>query len=138
MRYHRSAILVSILSLLILDGIYLGYIRSSFWSSLIFKIQGSYPKYRAVPATFAYLVMILVIMTLAVSHVKKDNLFRDSLYWGGLVGLAMYGVFNGTNRAILKNYSMEAFWSDLLWGLFLTITTTYIASYVSYNLSIID
>jgi len=135
-RCFASAVTFLVLSLAVMDGVFLGYIRKGFWDDQVRKIQGSPPKYRMGVAMFAYTVMVVVIFGLAVTRVRKDHLLRDSLLWGGLTGLAMYGVFNGTNRAIFKNYSLEAFWTDMAWGVFLTITCTYVAAYASYYIKI--
>jgi uncharacterized membrane protein len=39
-----------------------------------------------------------------------------SIQYGGLLGLLTYGIYNFTNLAILKNYSIPVTIFDTLWG----------------------
>lgn len=44
----------------------------------------------------------------------------QSALMGSVLGLAMYGVFDGTNYAIFKDYQLSVAIQDVLYGVFVT------------------
>jgi uncharacterized membrane protein len=51
--------------------------------------------------------------------------------WGGLVGLAMYGIFNSVNYAIFDNYTFDSATKDFVWGVVLCVLATMAGAYAS-------
>lgn len=43
---------------------------------------------------------------------------EDKWKVGALLGLLVYGVYNGTNHAILNDWSLETSIKDTMWGVF--------------------
>ena len=125
----NKSVLAIIVTLVIFEYIWLGCIQKNNWKDQIFHIQGSYPSYRLISTILAYLVMIISIYYLSVPNVRRDFLVKDSIKWGALLGLAMYGIFNFTNYAMFKQYSLATVITDLVWGIFITILATLIGSY---------
>ena len=81
------------------------YASSSTAQGMIKKIQGGAPMElrwgAAVPVYFALAYLIQV---------------ADSTLQAGLIGLSTYAVYDFTNLATLKNYSLEFAVADSLWG----------------------
>ena len=104
--------------LLILDTIYIknyGYL----FESLIQKIQG-YPiiiNYNG--GIIAYIFLILGLYYFII----KEN---KSPYDAFILGLVIYGVYEGTNLALLNKWSLDILILDTLWGGILFALTTFI------------
>lgn len=132
-RCYASATILSGIVMLGVDYVYLTTLAAKLFGKQVKDIQGSSLKVNMLGACITYLIMLISVMTLAVPHVRKEKLIQDSLYYGGLLGLAMYGVFDFTNLAIFKDYKMSNAIVDTLWGMVLITIVTYVGSYTSYN-----
>lgn len=66
----------------------------------------------------ALIAWILLSSALGVLH-QPDSL-QTSVVYGMLVGLVVYGVYNGTNYAIVKNWPMNIAFMDTMWGIFVS------------------
>lgn len=115
--FIKSYIIILIV-ILILDFIWLGYINKTKWGNQIYEIQSEKLEFRKVPAILTYLLMAFVITYLG-SHVINKNII-DIIKYGIIIGLSMYGVFNGTNYSIFKKYKLSIAITDTLWGCFLS------------------
>lgn len=107
-------ILTTLLTLLALDGIYLG-IHSSFFKQTLEKIQGPM-KFRLFPAIMVYLYLTFLVYKLIQYKVSDRDVF--------LIGLCVYGIYEGTNYAIFNDWPSYLFFVDTLWGgilLYLTV-----------------
>lgn len=82
---------------------------------------------RILGAIFAYVFMILGVQFLSWELVKKGG---NKLFTGFIMGLVMYGVFDATNYAIFKKYSLRNSVVDVVWGVFLNISVLYFLEYV--------
>uniref|UniRef100_A0A6C0HYP7 DUF2177 family protein n=1 Tax=viral metagenome TaxID=1070528 RepID=A0A6C0HYP7_9ZZZZ len=93
-------------TLLVLDGIYLG-IHSSFFQQVLERIQGPM-KLRILPAVFVYACLTLLVYKLIQYQVSDLDAF--------LLGACVYGIYEGTNYAILRGWPPYLFFADTLWG----------------------
>jgi len=134
---YLSATIGSALTISLLDYIWLGYFQKDNWAKQISSIQGSLPNYKTNGMIITYVIMLVCIITLAISRTRKESLLKDSIIWGFFVGLAMYGVFNGTNYTIFSNYSLETAMKDTAWGVYLSIVTTIVGGYLSEYVKIL-
>jgi uncharacterized membrane protein len=101
---------------LLLDGIYLSLLSSTF-STMIKNIQKTELQPRYLSFVFTYVIMISGLYYFII----KPN---RSVLEGGLLGLLIYGIYDGTNYGIFKNWSIKTFIIDIVWGGFLFATTT--------------
>ena len=101
---------------LLLDGIYLTTLSSTF-AKMIKNIQKSELQSRYLSYAFTYIIMIAGLYYFII----KPN---RSVFEGGLLGFLIYGVYDGTNYGIFKNWPMKVFLIDIAWGTFLFATTT--------------
>ena len=126
-------LLLIITLIIIFDYIWIIKIQKNNWDNQIFVIQNSKPKYNFKSAILTYFIMAICIYELSIKRVNKNNILHDSIKYGFFVGLAMYGIFNGTNYSIFKNYKLKTAIYDTLWGIFLSISITFIISKHIYN-----
>ena len=104
--------------MLIIDVIYLK-LNNKFYAKLVKKIQNKKLKTNIIYATFAYLCMII-------SHYKFANSNLDCI----ILGLAMYGVWNGTNGAIFDKWNLKVTLIDTSWGILLNLMVFNIIKYI--------
>jgi len=105
--------------LLVIDAIYLKFIGGPFYSLAVKKIQGSEIKFRMYSAFIVYIILITGLYYFVIGPNKT---YKE----GAFFGLAVYGVFDFTNHAILDNYSLPLAMMDTSWGMILCGTTTFI------------
>ena len=149
---YVSAFIFATLTIMMMDGIWLGIIQRDAWASQIIRIQGkSHPmELRAWSAFISYLFVLIGILVLAIPRVRRPpspslqrvvhnddeqseecflrGLCGDALFWGSIVGLVIYGVYDFTNLATLKQFTVVTAVSDFCWGIVLCATTTLVAS----------
>lgn len=133
-RCFASATVFSAVSMLLIDYVYLTKIAAKPFGSMVQSIQSSPMVVNKKYAAVTYLIMLIGVLSLAVSRVSKESMGRDSLIYGALLGLVMYGVFDFTNLAIFSGYTLNNALLDTAWGVFLMMVVTYIGSYASYNM----
>ena len=107
----------------ILDALWLGVLSGNLYKNTIRNIQNSPLSLRLFPAAVAYILMALSVTLFIEKKVVKSK--KDALFWGSVLGLIIYGIFNGTNNAILKEWNLTTSLYDTLWGTFLFTLTTY-------------
>ena len=112
-------IVISSVVLLMIDLIYLKNIGTPVFSKVVNNIQGSELKLNFLGAFISYLFLIIAV-----------NYFilipKKSILDAFILGLCIYAVFDGTNLAIFKDYSVKAAIIDSIWGGILFAITTYI------------
>lgn len=118
----------TILVFLTLDLAWIYLVAYPEWSVMIQTIQDSVmiPQYAYAIAT--YVVLIYGLYVFAVQRVDKTNLIRDSVFYGGLYGLATYGTLHGTMLSLMTPWRLRVAALDLVWGTLLCIVTTYLAN----------
>lgn len=109
-----------LLILLVLDAFYLG-IHSTYLKQTMEHVQKSPFQMRYAPTLLVYVYLAAVVMGLLQYKVS----IRDSF----LLGLCIYGIYEGTNYATLERWPLYLFVVDTIWGGILISLTTYIARY---------
>ena len=90
---------------LLLDGLFLTLLSPTF-SKMIKNIQGTDIKPRYVSFVYTYIIMISGLYYFII----KPN---RSAFDGGILGLLIYGVYDGTNYGIFKNWTLKTFILDI-------------------------
>ena len=103
-----------------IDFIYLNLIKNYF-NNQINIIQGSKVKINLLGAVLCYIFLIVGINYFIIKP-------RKSLSEAFLLGIVIYGVYETTNYALLKNWSLLTVIIDTLWGGILFASTTYIVN----------
>ena len=113
-----KTLLISSLLLLLLDSIFL-YSITPLFKSQIMTVQKSPLKIDVFGAFVSYLFLIIGINY----FILKD---RKSVMDAFILGLVIYGVYEGTSMALLKDWRLETMFLDSMWGGVLFAGTTYL------------
>ena len=112
--------LISAIIFIVIDSVYLNLIKKYFFNQ-IKSVQNSEPKLNLLGALLCYLFLIIGINYFIIKP-------RKSISEAFLLGIVIYGVYETTNYAILKNWSPLTVFIDTLWGGILFALTTYIVN----------
>jgi len=116
---------------LFLDSLWLGS-RFSYYQTLFADIQKSPLTIRFLPALAVYILIALAIwyfvFQVAATSVAKDP--AKAFVVGATLGFSMYGLYDLTNYATLKGYTLEMTLVDMAWGTFLCGTAAGSAAYL--------
>ena len=112
--------LVSAIIFITTDFVYLNVIKDYFLNQ-IKLVQGSEPKVNYLGVALCYIFLIAGINYFIIKPRKSVN---DAF----LLGIVIYGVYETTNYALLKNWSIITVIIDTLWGGLLFAFTTYIVN----------
>lgn len=128
-----------IILILVFDFIWL-IVNRNMYNTLVNEIQGSNIKLNFFGGSLAYICIIISLFMFVFPLVKieyeknkKQSLLLLSLKYGGILGLIIYGIFNGTNIAIFTNYNYIIGLKDTLWGFFNYSIITYIYMNLYYS-----
>ena len=74
--------------------------------------------------------MIIGLNFFVIPNINKDNLFNDSLKYGFLFGIVLFGVYDFTAGAVLKNWNLKLAILDILWG----GTVYFLATFLTFKI----
>jgi uncharacterized membrane protein len=113
-------LLVSAIVLITIDFVYLNVMKGYF-DNQIKRVQGLPIKMNFLGAALCYILLIVGINYFIIKP-------RKSVSDAFLLGIIIYGVYETTNLALLKNWSLLTVIIDTLWGGLLFAATTYIVN----------
>lgn len=113
-------LLINAVILVSIDFIYLNLIKGYF-NEQIKRVQGTPMEINYLGAAICYILLVTGINYFIVRP-------RKSVSDAFLLGIIIYGVFETTNYALLKNWSILTVIIDTLWGGLLFALTTYIVN----------
>ena len=113
----KNILLLGIL-FIIVDAGFLYLMRNNF-KNMIKKIQNSPLTMKIFPTIACYFILI---SSLYYFVIYKKGSYLDAF----LLGFFIYGVYETTNMAIFKDWSIKVGLIDLTWGGFLFLITTYL------------
>ena len=112
--------LISAIVFIAIDFVYLNAMKGYF-DNQIKAIQGSPIKMNYLGAAICYILLIIGINYFIIKP-------RKSVSDAFLLGIIIYGVYETTNYALFKNWSIITVIIDTLWGGLLFASTTYIVN----------
>jgi uncharacterized membrane protein len=113
-------LLISSIIFITIDFIYLNVMKNYF-NNQVQRIQGSPIKINYLGTALCYIFLIIGINYFIIKPHKSVN---DAF----LLGIIIYGVYETTSYALLKNWSIITVIIDTLWGGLLFATTTYLVN----------
>lgn len=102
-----------------LDVVFINFFLKKHFNKLIKSIQNSDIKLNYFGAIFTYILMCLGLYYFII---KDNRNIKDAF----LLGVFVYGVYEGTSYSILKNWTIYTILIDTLWGGTLFALTTYL------------
>jgi uncharacterized membrane protein len=112
---------VSLVSFLVLDVLWLGFVVKDFnlqQLAQIGRINNGEFDLLLFPAAITYVLMSLAMVFFVVPKAAGSGRLGPAFGWGALMGLVVYGVFDMTNLAILRDYPVTFVYADMAWGTF--------------------
>lgn len=95
---------------IVIDFIWIGVVAKNFYIEQLGKFT---PK--LIPGILAYVLLTLGIILFVLPKVTGRGVF-EVFIWGALFGLVAYGVYDLTNLATLKDWTLKMTIIDMLWG----------------------
>jgi uncharacterized membrane protein len=106
---------VALVVMAALDGVWLGWLARDFYQQELGSLMTD--SVRVVPAALYYLLFPLAIVYLALTPAAR---LGEAVLRSAVLGLAAFGVYDLTNLAILRGYTMKMTVVDMAWGTFAT------------------
>ena len=116
-------VLISIVALLVLDGIYI-YLTHKIFADQIVNVQRVVMTLKPMGALVCY---VLLIAGLNYFIIQRNRSIPEAFF----LGLVIYGVYDSTNYATLKKCEANVAIMDTLWGGSLFALTTAITYYLA-------
>jgi uncharacterized membrane protein len=114
-----NANVVGVLScviMLTLDFMWITFMKP-IYAKWISAVQGASMTVRFIPAAAAYILMAMSVFFILIPLVKHATSSLEKMLKASAVGLCTYGIYNTTNYAIFKNYSLTMAIVDTIWGM---------------------
>lgn len=115
--------------ILFLDGIVLTSLKK-MWNTTVMNVQHHKLVFNMKYAFVSYILLVYGLYFFVYKHITKKNWVNESIINGFIFGLIVYGVFDMTNLAIFKNYSLFTGLIDMLWGSLLMSITSFLTYYL--------
>ena len=126
-----KSFLIAFFLFIVFDYLWLGIVMKDFnmrQLAEIGRIENGVFSMHYPAALATYVLMALAVPLFVLPKLSKsDSVFKFFLT-GALMGLIIYGVFDMTNLAILKNYPLAFIAPDMAWGAFVFGIVTVITS----------
>ena len=115
---YIAAYVVTLVVFLAIDAIWLSTMANLLYKPTLGDIL--LPKFSPAPAAIFYALYIIGIIIFAIAPAMRDGQWTTALLYGALFGFFSYGVYDFTNMATLRNWTLTITIADLCWGTILT------------------
>ena len=129
---YRLFLIVLVVYLLV-DAVWLRSTSGILYNPVIKSIQKSDIEMNLPGAIVAYLLLAVGVYYFVLEEKYQKN-YKKLIFRAGLFGLLGYGIFNGTNNAILKNWNYNVSIIDTCWGITGSIIVSSISNYLNKKL----
>ena len=124
-RFILKVIVLPAIILLILDGLYI-YANRTFLIGQLEAVQHSPIKVNILGAVACYILILLGLYFFIFRY--KSRSIQEQTWNAFVLGIVIYGVYETTNYATLKSWTLKMVLMDTLWGGILLASTTYLTS----------
>ena len=126
---HR---VLSTLTLLILDGLWINFYMKDKYNTMIKNIQNSDIQVNKVFAVASYTLMVVGLNLFVLPRLDVNNInIKDCLLYGFTFGIVLYGVYDFTIAAVLKKWDIDLAYIDVLWGGFVYFAASYVLLFMN-------
>tara|TARA_B110000196_G_C20940353_1_gene564302 strand:+ start:64 stop:468 length:405 start_codon:yes stop_codon:yes gene_type:complete len=123
-----SLFITSIL-FLIIDLIWLSFSVKYFYKPQLGSLLNEKPVMWA--AVLFYLIYVVGLAIIILQPAIKQDSITQAFFTGIVFGIVAYGTYNFTNMATIRNWSPYVVLVDIIWGGFLTGTSSALGIYLS-------
>ncbi|MBP9771755.1 MAG: DUF2177 family protein [Candidatus Pacebacteria bacterium] len=122
--------IIALGTFLILDGVWLLVVAKGIYARAIGPLMLEKINYIAVGGVYFFLVVALLYFVI-LPGLSAGNALLSITLGGALLGFIVYGVYDMTNLATLKGWTLSISLIDMAWGTFVSGVVAGITSYVS-------
>lgn len=115
----------------VIDGLWLKFYMGKKYDIMVPVIQKSPMVTKLWTAVLAYLLLGIGVRYLVMPNIKKETKYKDALFYGGIFGLVVYGVYDFTAASVFKNWDIQLAIIDILWGTFVSALVPLIVVYLN-------
>lgn len=124
--------IIASLLLLFLDILWISLFMKKKYNSQIYTIQNKPLKTKSLLfPIIAYIFMLVGLNLFVIPNISDDNILLDSLKYGFIFGLVLYGVYDFTNLSIFEDWNLSLSIIDVLWGGFVFFISGFLSVYIS-------
>lgn len=123
--------IISIFLLLFFDILWIYLYMGPKYQQMIFEIQKSSVKVNYLFVILSYLLMIMGLCIFVLPNIKKETVFKDSIKYGLIFGIILYGVYDFTIASVLNKWNIKLAIIDVLWGGFIFFIVPLISIYIN-------
>lgn len=128
-----SALVATVLAMLVLDGVWLGLVARGFYRRHLGFLMADQVNWGAAVLFYA---LYAIGLTVFVVMPSIDGASVGTALWrGALFGLIAYATYDLTNQATLKDWPVIVTAVDLAWGMLLSAAVGAIATYAVMRIS---
>ena len=122
--YLFKLYLVTFAAFFTIDMLWLGLVARKFYRQQIGFLLSPNPNWTA--AILFYLIFIAGILVFAVLPGLLSGSLRKAVLLGAFLGLLTYSTYDLTNLATVKDWPLSLTIVDMIWGIFLASSVTFI------------
>jgi len=124
---------VTLLTMLVVDGIWLGLVAKGFYKEHLGHLMAE--KVNFLAAVLFYAVYPLGVVYFAASSSLDSGEWRDAALRGALFGFVAYATYDLTNWATLKDFPAQVALVDIIWGSALTALAATVGMLAAKNIA---
>ena len=117
--------------LLVLDIVWVIFFMRKKYEKQVKDIQGEAMKGRMQFAVLSYILMVVGLNLFILPNIREGHELEDSLKYGATFGLVVYGVYDATIAAVLKDWDIGLAAVDVAWGCFVFFISAYLGTKLS-------
>ncbi len=102
--------------LLLFDLLWVGTFMGKKYQDQVQQIQNDKMVVRPLFGVLAYFLMVVGLNLFVLPRIRKGHELRDSIKYGFLFGIVLYGVYDFTAAAVLKDWDIKLAITDIVWG----------------------
>jgi uncharacterized membrane protein len=115
---HVTLYIAALITIAVLDFLWLGVVAKSWYQSGIGHLMADKPNFIA--AAFFYLLYPVGVVFFAALPALEGGQFAKAALFGALFGFFVYGTYDMTNMATLKDWPLGLALADIAWGTFVS------------------
>lgn len=122
--YYLKLYFAVLIAFLAIDLVWLGLVARTFYRKHLGFLMTSSPNWLA--AIIFYLLFIVGVLFFVVVPGLERNSLKTTLLRAALFGLITYATYDLTNLATIRDWPALVTVVDLIWGIVLSVTVSYI------------
>jgi uncharacterized membrane protein len=123
--FYIKLYLLTLAAFLVIDMIWLGLVARTFYRKYLGYIMSPSPNWPA--AILFYLLFIAGLLIFAVVPGLQGESMNKAVLLGALFGLFTYATYDLTNQATIKDWPVIITVVDMIWGMILAASVSWIS-----------